>query len=111
MAGSWKKTILEFANRPREAHSVGYGAMPTYLGISHGLNVPMTGVGLEQLSLGIAVGLLVFGNKSSMKWMSKKLPGDIRLPDDITLEKHYFWIGLTLVYLSKDLIHVFPGVI
>jgi len=103
MAGSWKKTIMEFANRPRESHSIGYGAMPTYLGLSHGLKVPRLGIPLEELALGIGVMLLVIGNSTSQKWISKKLPGEIHLPEDITTEKHYFWIGLTLVYVGLDL--------
>lgn len=106
MAGSWKETIKEFANRPREAHSVGYGAMPTYLGLSHGLTVPRIGLPLEDLALGIGLVLLVFGNTASMKWVSEKLPGDIRLPKDITKEKHYFWIGLTLVYIGLDIMRI-----
>lgn len=106
---AWKKVFSEFANKPRENHSIGYGAMLTYLGLSHGLTVPRMGLPLEDLALGIGVMLLVVGNSTSQKWISKKLPGEVHLPKDITTEKHYFWIGLTLVYIGKDVFQLFTG--
>lgn len=100
---SWKTTILEFANRPREAHSIGYGAMLTYLGLYHGLTVPYTGLALDKLALLIGVMIIGLKPQAMKKSVNKALPTDVNLPEDITKEEHYYWIGLTLVYVVQHI--------
>lgn len=100
---SWKNVLNEFANRPREAHSIGYGAMLTYLGIYHGLTVPETGFGLEKLALVIGLTIIGLNPAAARKGIGKVLPKDMKLPEDITKETHYYWVGLTAVYIVQHL--------
>jgi len=100
---TWKQTVLEFANKPREAHSIGYGAMLTYLGLYHQLTVPYTGLSLDKLALLIGVTIIGLKPKAMKESVNKALPKNATLPDDITKEEHYFWIGLTLIYVVQHL--------
>jgi len=98
-----KPVISEFLNRPREAHSLGYGLMLTYLGLSHNLAVPGAGISLEKLSLSIGLLLIGVRPKFAKQACNEALPKRVNLPDDITKETVYFWLGITSIYAAKHI--------
>ncbi|MDY6788804.1 MAG: hypothetical protein SVV03_02465 [Candidatus Nanohaloarchaea archaeon] len=98
-----KNVVRQFISRPREAHSIGYGFMPTYLGAVHGLTVPGVGVPLQKLALAIAVLLLAGNSKTARKGITKVIPFEVEPPKDVTREAIYFWFGITALYAAQHL--------